>query len=139
MRRPSSPGLPSREQILDFIAKSDVPAGKREIARAFGLHGNEKITLKALLKDMADEGLIDSARGRAFHKMGGVPKVTVLRVTDVTEEGVALAVPETWHGENGPPPQLRVKELKGRTGPALGVGDRILARTEEAGRGWCAT
>ncbi|MET0376563.1 MAG: RNB domain-containing ribonuclease, partial [Rhizorhabdus sp.] len=138
MRRPSSPGLPSREQILDFIAKSDIPAGKREIARAFGLQGNEKIALKALLKDMADEGLIDSARGRAFHKMGGIPKVTVLRVTDVTDEGIALAVPETWHGENGPPPQLRVKEVRGRKGPALGVGDRILARTEEAGKGWIA-
>jgi len=138
MPRSFSPGLPSRDQILDFIAKSDVPAGKREIARAFGLQGNEKIALKALLKDMADEGLIDSARGRAFHKMGGIPKVTVLRVTDVTDEGVALAVPETWHGENGPPPQLRVKELRGRKGPALGVGDRILARTEEAGRGWIA-
>ncbi len=138
MRRPTPAGLPTREQILDFIAKSDVPAGKREIARAFGLQGNEKITLKALLKDMADEGLIDSARGRAFHKMGGIPKVTVLRVTDITDEGVALAVPETWHGENGPPPQLRVKELRGRKGPALGVGDRILARTEEAGKGWIA-
>jgi len=138
MPRPTSPGLPSREQILDFIARSDVPAGKREIARAFGLQGQEKISLKALLKDMADEGLIDSARGRAFHKMGGVPKVTVLRVTDVTDEGVALAVPETWHGENGPPPQLRVREARGRKGPALGVGDRILARTEEAGQGWIA-
>ncbi|TAK06024.1 MAG: RNB domain-containing ribonuclease, partial [Rhizorhabdus sp.] len=138
MRQPHSPGLPSREQILDFIAKSDTPAGKREIARAFGLQGHEKIALKALLKDMADEGLIDSARGRAFHKMGGIPKVTVLRVTDVTDEGVPLAVPETWHGENGPPPQLRVKELRGRKGPALGVGDRILARTEEAGTGWIA-
>ncbi|KKC26925.1 ribonuclease R family protein [Sphingomonas sp. SRS2] len=138
MSRPISPGLPSREQILDFIAKSDIPAGKREIARAFGLQGNEKIALKALLKDMADEGLIDSARGRAFHKMGGIPKVTVLRVTDITDEGIALAVPETWHGENGPPPQLRVKEVRGRKGPALGVGDRFLARTEEAGRGWIA-
>jgi len=138
MRHPPSPGLPNREQILDFIAKSDVPAGKREIARAFGLHGHEKIALKALLKDMADEGLIDSARGRAFHKMGGIPKVTVLRVTDISDEGVALAVPESWHGENGPPPQLRVRELKTRKGPALGVGDRILARTEEAGRGWIA-
>ena len=138
MRRPHSPGLPSREQILDFIAKSDIPAGKREIARAFGLQGNEKITLKALLKDMADEGLIDSARGRAFHRMGGIPKVTVLRVTDVTDEGIAMAVPETWHGENGPPPQLRVKEQRGRKGAALGVGDRILARTEEAGQGWIA-
>jgi len=66
-------GLPTRQQILDFIASSDVPAGKREIAKGFGLSAQDKIGLKALLKDMADEGLIDSAPGRAFHKMGGVP------------------------------------------------------------------
>ncbi|MBO9376485.1 VacB/RNase II family 3'-5' exoribonuclease [Sphingomonas histidinilytica] len=138
MRRPKAAGLPTREQIIDFITTSEVPAGKREIARAFGLQGNEKIALKALLKDMADEGLIDSARGRAFHRMGGIPKVTVLRITDVTDEGVPLAVPETWHGESGPPPQLRVREMRARKGSALGVGDRILARTEEAGNGWIA-
>jgi len=137
MPRPYASGLPSREQILDFITKADSPAGKREISRAFGLQGNEKIALKALLKDMADEGLIDSAPGRAFHKMGGVPKVTVLRIIDVTDEGVCLAVPEIWHADT-PPPQLRVREVRGKKGPALGVGDRILARTEEAGRGWIA-
>ena len=27
-----APGLPSRQQVLDFIAQSDEPAGKREIA-----------------------------------------------------------------------------------------------------------
>ena len=135
MPRSHAPGLPTRQQILDFIANSDTPAGKREIARAFGLHGHDKIMLKALLKDMADEGLIDSAPGRAFHKMGGVPKVTVLRITDVTDEGRAVAVPESWQGE-GPPPQLRVIE-RGRRA-ALAVGDRILARTEEAGNGFVA-
>jgi ribonuclease R len=129
------PGLPGRQQILDFIASSDTPAGKREIARAFGLNGADKVALKALLKDMADEGLIDSAPGRAFHKMGGVPKVTVLRVVDVTDEGQAVAVPESWHADT-PPPKLRVQE-RGRKG-ALGVGDRILARTEEKGQGWLA-
>ena len=40
-----SAGLPSRKQILDFIATSDQPAGKREIARAFGLSGQDKIQL----------------------------------------------------------------------------------------------
>src|SRR3546814_11557355 len=90
------PGLPSRQQILDFITSTDTPAGKREIARAFGLHGADKIALKALLKDMADEGLIDSAPGRAFHRMGGVPKVTVLRVVDVDDGGNVWAVPATW-------------------------------------------
>ncbi|WP_066797463.1 ribonuclease R [Sphingomonas soli] len=128
-------GLPTRQQILDFISTSSTPAGKREIAKAFGLHAQDKIALKALLKDMSDEGLIDSAPGRAFHKMGGVPKVTVLRVTDVTGDTV-WAVPEQWHAEGVPVPRLRVRE-RGRKG-ALGVGDRILARTEEAGNGWIA-
>ncbi|GGE79158.1 ribonuclease R family protein [Sphingomonas prati] len=130
-----SPGLPNRQQILDFIASSDTPAGKREIARAFGLHAQDKILLKALLKDMADEGLIDSAPGRAFHKMGGVPKVTVLRIVDVTEEGVPIAVPENWDSDQ-PPPRLRVV-VRGKRDP-LGPGDRILSRTEEAGSGWLA-
>ena len=130
-----SGGLPSSKQIIDFIASSETPAGKREIAKAFGLHGAEKIALKALLKDMADEGLIDSSPGRAFHQMGGVPKVTVLRVTDVGDDGQCWAVPESWQADT-PAPRLRVRE-KGRRG-ALGIGDRILARTEEAGNGWIA-
>ncbi len=134
MHKPKA-GLPTRQQILDFIATSDVPAGKREIAKSFGLSAQEKIGLKALLKDMADEGLIDSAPGRAFHKMGGVPKVTVLRIVDVDDGGNVWAVPERWEAEGVPPPRLRVRERKRG---ALGVGERILARTEEAGNGWIA-
>jgi ribonuclease R len=129
-------GLPTRQQILDFIATSDTPAGKREIARAFGLSAQDKIALKALLKDMADEGLIDSAPGRAFHKMGGLPKVTVLRITDADGDTV-WAVPERWEAEGIPVPRLRVREQRGNRS-ALGPGDRILARTEEAGNGWIA-
>jgi len=128
-------GLPSRQQVLDFITQSDQAVGKREIAKAFGLKGNEKIALKALLRDMADEGLLDIGPARAFHKMGGLPKVTVLRVVDV-EGGQTIAVPERWEAEGLPIPRLRVME-RGKRG-ALGVGDRILARTEEAGRGWVA-
>ncbi|MDB5691125.1 MAG: rnr [Alphaproteobacteria bacterium] len=135
-RQRRSSGLPTRQQILDFIAGSDDPAGKREIARAFGLSGADKIALKTLLADMADEGLIDSAPGRAFHQAGGVPKVTVLRVTDVDDSGQAWAVPERWESDV-PEPRLRVLERQGR-GSALGVGDRILARTEQRGSGYAA-
>jgi ribonuclease R len=135
MARKRTAGLPSRKQILDFIASSDQPAGKREIARAFGLHGNDKIALKTLLKDMADEGLIDSSSGRAFHQSGGVPKVTVLRVTQVDDCGTAWAIPEQWHAETQPP-KLRIVE-RGRKG-ALGIGDRVLCRTEERGDGFIA-
>ncbi|MBW4331866.1 ribonuclease R [Stakelama sp. CBK3Z-3] len=135
-RKEQPAGLPTRQQILDFIADSDQPAGKREIARAFGIRGQEKIALKKLLRDMGDEGLIDSAPGRAFHKMGGLPKVTVLRIIDVDDGGNVWAEPERWEAEDSPPPRLRVRE-RSKKG-ALGVGDRILSRTEEAGKGWIA-
>jgi ribonuclease R len=135
-KRPPRPGLPTRQQILDFIASFDQPAGKREISRAFGLSGQDKVALKALLRDMADEGLIDASPGRAFHQSGGVPKVTVLRVTDIDDSGQAWAVPERWESD-APEPRLRVLERKGR-GSALGVGDRLLARTEARGNGYAA-
>jgi ribonuclease R len=84
---------------------------------------------------MADEGLIDGKK-TAFHRMGGVPKVTVLRVIDV-EEGEAIAVPDTWQPDDGAaPPRLRLVE--NRKHGALRKGDRVLARTEEAGSGWTA-
>jgi ribonuclease R len=130
-----APGLPSREQVLEFIQQSPEPAGKREIARAFGLQGQEKIQLKALLKDMAEEGLIDGKR-TAYHRMGGVPKVTVLRVVDI-EDAEAIAVPDTWQPDDAtPPPRIRLIERgagKQRGTSALKKGDRVLARVEESG------
>lgn len=127
-------GLPSPQQILKYIEESSVAVGKREIAKYFGLKGAEKIAVKALLKDMTDEGLIDAAPGRAFHKHGGLPRVTVLRIAAV--EGDALwAVPDRWESQN-PPPRVRVMEKGKRS--ALGIGDRILARTEERGQGHIA-
>jgi ribonuclease R len=128
------PGLPSAQQVLDFIAQSREPAGKREIARAFGLKGADKIALKALLKDMTNDGLLDTAPGRTFHKAGGLPKVTVLRIVDV-DGREPVAVPERWE-QDGPAPRVRVVERGRRT--ALGTGDRILARIEEAGKGYLA-
>jgi ribonuclease R len=133
-KRPQPAGLPSREQILRFIEDSPSAVGKREIAKHFALRGADKIALKALLKDMTDEGVVDMAPGRAFHKHGGLPKVTVLRVAAV-EGDTVWAVPDRWEG-GGPAPRLRVME-KGRKS-ALGVGDRILARTEERGSGHVA-
>ncbi len=127
--------LPSREQVIEFIQSSDRPAGKREIAKAFGINGQGKIALKKLLRDMAEEGLINGKKS-AYHRMGGVPKVTVLRVVEI-EDDEPFAIPETWSPDDAtPPPRIRIIERK--KGGALRNGDRVLARTEEAGMGWRA-
>lgn len=134
-------GMPTPQQVLDFIQSSDIPAGKREIAKAFGLKGQEKIKLKALLKDMAGEGLIDGKKS-AFHRMGGVPKVTTLKIVAL-EDGELIAEPDNWDPEApGNAPRLTIREPRPRPGvkrpPALKRGDRILARTEETEAGWIA-
>jgi len=131
-RRPPAlpPGLPTAEQILAFVATSSTPVGKREIGKAFGLHAQDKIALKGLLRDMADAGQLDAGAKRTVHKGGGLPKVTVLRVVEVAD-GV-FGVPDTWE-RSTPPPRVRIVE--GTKRGALGLGDRVLARIEETGRG----
>jgi len=131
-------GMPTPQQVLDFIQSSDIPAGKREIAKAFGLKGQEKIKLKALLKDMAEEGLIDGKKS-AFHRMGGVPKVTTLKIVAI-EDGDLIAEPDNWDPEApGKAPRLTIREPRPKPGvkrpPSLKRGDRVLARTEETETG----
>ncbi len=133
-------GMPTQEQVLKFIQTSDEPAGKREIAKAFGLKGQEKIALKRLLKDMAEEGLIDGKKS-SYHQMGGIPKVTVLRIVAI-EDGEPIAIPDNWSPDApDDPPRLIVREIKAKGGkrpPALRRGDRVLSRTEEVDGLWKA-
>ena len=135
-RRSSVPhaGLPTPEAILAFIRGAPAAVGKREIAKAFGLHAQDKIALKALLKDMQDTGALEAGPGRTLHKGGGLPKVTVLRIIEAGDDG-AIAVPDRWD-TGTPPPRVRIIEAKRRA--ALGVGDRLLARIEDTGAGYTA-
>jgi ribonuclease R len=59
---------PSREDILAFISRETEAGGPRkigvrEIARAFGLTGDDRIAIKRILAEMADEGLLEK-RGK---------------------------------------------------------------------------
>jgi len=127
--------LPSPDQILAFIKDTPGPAGKREIARAFGLHGADRIALKALLGELEDAGALDRTPGRAFHAGGALPKVTVIRVVEIASDGAAFAVPDTWE-QAAPPPRIRVIERSRQGAP--GIGDRMLARIEALGSGYRA-
>ncbi len=55
--------VPTRDELLAFIKESATPVGKREIARAYGLKGDQRIELKQLLRDLRDRGDI-AARPR---------------------------------------------------------------------------
>jgi ribonuclease R len=118
--------LPSKEEILEFIRESPAEIGKREIARAFRITGSDRIPLKALLKEMAAEGLIDRGRGRRLREPGSLPNVAVVEVTGIDEDGEVLARPVSWEDQAPPPVIYLAPERRGAA--ALGVGERMLAR-----------
>jgi len=119
--------LPSKQEILDFLEQSTAQAGKREIARAFGVKGADRITLKELLRDMAEEGLIAGSR-RKLTRPGTLPPVTVVEIVSRDRDGEFIARPATWDDEHGAPPRILMVESKHQSGPAAGIGDRVLAR-----------
>jgi len=124
--------LPSRQEILDFLSTASRETGKREIARAFGVKGGDRIALKELLRDMADDGLIAGSR-RKLSRPGGLPPVTVLEITGRDADGEFIARPAVWDEERGPAPRILMVESKREMGPVAGVGDRVLARITPLG------
>ncbi len=120
-------GLPSKKEILDFLETTTTKAGKREIARAFGITGSARIGLKALLRDMAEEGLIAGSR-RKLARPGALPSVAVLEITARDADGEFVAKPASWGAEDGPAPRILMIEGNDRQGAVAGVGDRVLAR-----------
>ncbi len=58
MRDGAEPGdfRPTREQILAYITENPDQAGKREIAKAFGLRGADRVWLKDMLRDIVAVG-----------------------------------------------------------------------------------
>jgi ribonuclease R len=121
--------LPTKQQVLEFLQGSSAKAGKREIARAFGIKGGDRIALKRLLAEMADEGLVTGNRKR-LKERGRLPAVAVLDVLEPDAEGELVARPATWHESEGPPPLVHLLETSPRPPglPPIGPGDRILAR-----------
>src|ERR1700757_2674432 len=93
-RRKQAP-LPTREKVLEFIRESPTPVGKREIARAFGIKGPERIGLKAMLKELERSGEVDRGRHRRVARPGALPEVAVLSVLGTDSDGELLAAPAT--------------------------------------------
>ena len=121
-------GIPTREAVLEWIADNPTLTSKRDIAKAFGVKGAARIDLKRLLRELEDEGLLQK-RQKSYRDPERLPPVTVLQVREPDGNGDLFAKPLEWHGE-GPEPVILL--LPRESDPALGGGDRILARLTEA-------
>lgn len=131
--RPPAP-LPSKQELLDFIENSPTPVGKREIARAFHIRGADRVALKALLREIDSDGKLTVHRGRRISPPGALPEVTVLEIVGPDRDGDLMARPaDTPPG--APTARIHVAERGQDRGPALGPGDRVLARLKRLADG----
>lgn len=127
-RRNTPAPFPSQEEIVRFIHESPVNVGKREIARAFHLDSTQKMQLKKLLRDLELDGTLLRGRGRHYAEPGVLPNVCVVEVTGIDADGDIVAKPVQWEFADPTPRVLMAPERRGQ--PALGPGDRSLARVE---------
>jgi ribonuclease R len=125
------PRKPTKQDILKFIQSSPANIGRREIARAFDIKGDSRIDLKRILKELAADGLIAGAR-RDIRKEA-LPQVAVIVVRSQNRNGDLVGAPLHWNeDEDGPPPRVIVDITRQYQGPAIGVGDHVLARLRDA-------
>lgn len=125
--------MPSREDILAFVADNPGRAGKREIARHFGVIGGARIHLKKMLKDLAEDGLIEK-RNKRMIRPGDLPPVFIVTLVARDRDGELLGTPVDWDEEGGEPPKILI--LAGKTKATQpGLGDRALIRLSEADPG----
>jgi ribonuclease R len=117
--------LPTRDDILQFLIDNPDQSGKREVARAFGLKGQQRIALKAMLGELQDEGLIKK-QGKRFAKPGTLPSVTVLDITERDRQGGLLAIPVQWDEQtDGKHPVVSIVNHPRSKAPSAGLGDRV--------------
>jgi len=125
--KPAKPrGLPSKEEIVRFVAGATGKVGKREIARAFGVSGGDRIALKRLLKDMAAEGVLDRDHGKRLTTPDKLPEILVVEAIGLDVDGELLAKPHHWPHER-PPPRILFAPTQRGDDP-LAPGDRGLVR-----------
>ncbi|MCV2880287.1 ribonuclease R [Sedimentimonas flavescens] len=125
--------LPTKEQILAWLADHPGAGAKRDIAKAFGIKGAAKIELKRILREMTDEGLLERRR-KSYHDSAKLPPVSVLEILPADSSGDLWARAIEWEGE-GPEPVILFIAKSGD--PALAAGERILARISEvSGQGY---
>lgn len=119
-------GLPSREELEDFIRKAgetDVAA----IAAHYGLKGKDRAALRHLVKTMQEEGGVARRGRKGMAERGALPPVGVADVVDRDADGELYV--QLAKAADAMPVRLAPGKDEARIG-APGLGDRVLVRFE---------
>ncbi|WP_375775097.1 ribonuclease R [Bradyrhizobium sp. ma5] len=130
MKRKPDHGFPGRDAIVAFIRANPGKVGTREIAREFGLKNADRIELKWILRELADDGTV-AKRGRKIHEPAALPPTLLADITGRDSDGELIATPAEWDSEDGTAPKIRIETpRRPKPGTTAGVGDRALLHVE---------
>ena len=131
-KRPPA-GLPDRDTLLAFLREQG-SAEKTDIARHFGLKGGDRRALREMIRELEAEGKLGKRGRKGFAEAGGLPPVGVAEVVERDVDGdffVALV-----QASDDAPRAVLVPDNTGKSGPAPGLGARVLAKFTQGPDGW---
>jgi ribonuclease R len=116
----------SKETVLAHLAAHPGDT-KRDLARLFKVKGPERQSLKQILSELKDEGVIEQGRKKSYVTAGALPEVAALEIFGEDADGELLAKPIEWTRPEPPPSVLIVPGEDDAPRP-IGRGERVLAR-----------
>jgi ribonuclease R len=125
-------GLPSREELQQYLLDHPEPQNKREIARAFGITGQDRTALRRMLREMSEDGMVEKDQTRSFRPPGALPERALIEITGLDGDGELRAKPAEWQGR-GPAPIIYVLDAR-RNAAGLQPGHKVLASLKKTGR-----
>ena len=117
-------GIPDRDTLLNYVRESG-ETDKAAIAQNFGLKGEERRALRQMLQTLEAEGALGRRGRRGFAEAGALPEVGVVDVIERDNDGDLFV--KLTKGDDAPLVAL-APDRKGDSGPAPGIGDRLLVR-----------
>jgi ribonuclease R len=112
--------VPTKAQILDWIAANPGATSKRDIAKAFHVKGAARIDLKRMLKELEDEGHLEKRR-KTYRDPDKLPPVACCRCWRPTIwRSVLQAAGMAWRGAGAARAVLTARHRSGDWARATG-------------------
>lgn len=131
-RRPAA-GLPDKDTLIAFLRDAG-SAEKTDIARHFGLKGGDRRALREMIRELEAEGRLGKRGRKGFSESGALPPVGVADVVERDVDGEMYV--RLVDASADAPRAILMPDRSGRTGPAPGMGDRLLVKFSRGADGW---
>ena len=134
-RTPPREGPPTREIVLDYLARNPTHGAKRDIARGLDVSTEHKPELRRILNELEAEGALVRTAKRAFSPAEQPPPTGIVRFERIDRDGELIGRAMGKDGPFGPDIIFAgpsgANHRKGGIPLALGVGERALCKIEK--------